>query len=178
MKKKVVIPQWLREGIRPLKNSYPKRPNLFVFDTETESQETGDPYLLTFYDGVKPTYFWTDPRTIVQEFMRYLRSRCPNRYSHILFAHNLQFDITAVLSLNQEEIFTWKKPPPIVIYDDEGELGSIKVFPQKTWFAQIHLPNGANVKVVDSGNFIRGSLYDISRELDLRCKKEKKPDWL
>ncbi len=56
LKKKVYIPPWLKEGIRPLKNSYPKRPNLLVFNTETESRETGDPYLLTMYDGVKPIY--------------------------------------------------------------------------------------------------------------------------
>ena len=178
MKKKVYIPPWLKEGIHPLKNSYPKRPNLIVFDTETESRETGDPYLLTLYDGVKPKYLRVNPKTIAQEFMRYLLEHCPNRRSHILFAHNLQFDITAVLALNQEEIFRWKSPPPIVIQGEEGELGSVKVFPQKTWFAQVHLPSGVNVKVVDSGNFIRGSLYDISRELNLPCKKEKAPDWL
>jgi hypothetical protein len=178
LKKKVVIPQWLMEGVRPLKNSYPKRPNMIVFDTETESRETGDPYLLTFYDGVKPTYLRVTPKTIAQEFMIYLGSHCPNRRSHILFAHNLQFDITAILVLNQEEIFRWRKPPPIKICGEEGVLGIIKIFPQKTWFAQIHLPNGANVKVVDSGNFIRGSLFNISRELNLRCKKERAPDWL
>jgi hypothetical protein len=150
-----------------------------MFDTETESRETGNPYLLTFYDGVKPEYIRITPQTIAQKFMQYLQAHCPKGRSNILFAHNLQFDITAVLALNQEEIFTWKKPPPIVIYEEDDKiLGSIKVFPQKTWFAQIHLPNGSNVKVVDSGNFLRGSLYSISRELNLRCKKEKAPNWL
>lgn len=67
-----------------------------------------------------------------------------------------------------------RTPPPIEVYADEY-LGEIKVFPQKTWFAQIK--NGANVKVVDSANFIRGSLYKILRELNLRHKKETKPKY-
>ena len=178
MRKDVVLPVWLKDGIKPLKNSYPKRANLLVFDTETESRETGDPYLLTFYDGVKPVYLRVTPETILQEFIGYLQQRCPNRRSHILFAHNLEFDLTAVLSLNQEEIFSWKKPPTVEVYDDEEVMGWITIYPQKTWFAQIKLKNGAHIKLVDSANFIRGSLYQISRDLKLSHKKETKPEWL
>ena len=36
----------------------------------------------------------------------------------------------------------------------------------------------AHIKMVDSGNFIRGSLYNISRDLSLSHKKETKPEWL
>ena len=53
MDKNVIIPKYLMNGIKPLKNSFPKRSNLLVFDTETESRITGEPYLLTFYDGVE-----------------------------------------------------------------------------------------------------------------------------
>ena len=73
MNKKVVIPHWLHEGVKPLKNSYPKRPNIRVFDTETESRETGEPYLLIFYDGDKPSYLRVNKETILKCFTEYLR---------------------------------------------------------------------------------------------------------
>ena len=56
MNKIVLLPSWLKDGVKPLKNSFPKKPNLLVFDTGTESEISGDPYLLTFYDGSKPEY--------------------------------------------------------------------------------------------------------------------------
>ena len=178
MQKHVVLPNYLAEGIRPLRQCFPKRPNLIVFDTETESRITGEPYLLTFYDGIKPQYLRVDTETILTEFMEYLISRCTRHKSNILFAHNLQFDLTAVLCKKQCEIFRWLKPPPIQAYNGNELLGTIEVFPQKTWFAQVKLSNRANAKVVDSGNFIRGSLHEISRALELPHKKETKPDWL
>ena len=54
-------------------------------------------------------------------------------------------------------------------------LGFAKIYAQSTWFVQIRLRNGANVKVIDSNNFIKGSLYNLSRELDFKYKKRKRP---
>jgi len=178
MDKNVIIPKYLMNGIKPLKNSFPKRPNLIVFDTETESRITGEPYLLTFYDGAKPVYLRVDRETILIQFTKYLLSKCTHHKSNILFAHNLQFDLTAILCKSEYEIFQWLKPPTIEVYDGKEWLGNIEVFSQKTWFAQIKLRTKANVKLVDSGNFLRGSLYEISRALDLPHKKETKPKWL
>ena len=172
MNKNIVLPRWLKNGVKPLKNSYPKRPNLLVFDTETESEVTGDPYLLIFYDGIKPSYIRVNPNSILKEFMRFLFSKCSKHKSNILFAHNLEFDIGAVLSGKTYEIFKWQKPPTIEVFNEDEFLGDIALYPQKTWFATLKLNNRARVKVVDSGNFIRGSLYDISRELNLQHKKE------
>jgi len=178
MKKQVDIPSWLTEGVKPLKNSYPKNPNLLVFDTETEE---GKPYFLHFYDGEKPTYIKVSVETILHEFMNYLLEHCNKKHSNILFAHNLEFDLGAVLSKfygREDNPFLWRNPNPIIVYESDEhkkKMGRIKLFIQKTWFAQIKLRNNAYVKVVDSTNFIKGSLYKLSRELDLEHKKSGRP---
>ena len=124
MNKDVILPIYLREGIKPLKSGFPKKPNLIVFDTETESSTTGDPYLLTFYDGYTPTYIKVTSETVLPEFMKYLDNHCSTRDTSILFAHNLEFDIGAVLSKEQETIFKWRKPPPIEVKNNGMSLGS------------------------------------------------------
>jgi len=175
MKKDVILPIYLRKGITPLKSGYPKRPKLLVFDTETESSTTGDPYLLTFYDGEKPQYIKVTRETVLTEFMGYLVEKCRKRDITILFAHNLEFDLGAVLCDRQNEVFQYRKPPLIDVLRNGEYLGTINLYPQKTWFATIELINRARVKVVDSANFIRGSLYNISRELGLPIKKSTRP---
>lgn len=176
MKKDVRLPSWLKEGVKPLKNRFPKRPNLMVFDTETEE---GKPYLLTFYDGNKPSYLRVKERNILRFFMHYLLDCCSKHKSNILFAHNLEFDIGAVLCHKWKENFFWLKPPLFNVYDNilekETYLGVINLFYQKTWFAQIRLRNNANVKVVDSNNFVRGTLWRLSRDLGFEHKKYDRP---
>ena len=151
MNKTVILPPWLYDGIQPLKNSYPENSNLIVFDTETESRETGEPYLLNFYDGNSTSYLRVNKETILKCFTEYLNAHCPKARSNILFAHNLEFDIGAVLCDEWEEVFRWRKPPLIEVQDDNGNVvAEIQLYPQKTWFAQIRLENGAYVKVVDT----------------------------
>jgi hypothetical protein len=119
-----------------------------------------------------------NPNTIAKAFMLYLGERCSKHTANILFAHNLEFDLGAVLSANTTEIFRFRKPPPVSVTDNGKLLGEIMIYPQKTWFARIKFPNGAYLKVVDSLNFIRGSLHNLSKELNLRHKKETRPEWI
>ena len=109
--------------------------------------------------------------------MKYLTLQCRKRDQTILFAHNLEFDLGAILCKHHNDVFRWRKPPPIDVTDENGEyLGTIDIFSQKTWFASIKLKNGARIKVVDSANYIRGSLFNISRELNLPTKKSTRPE--
>ena len=170
VEKEITLPKYLWNGVKPLKNHFPKKVNLIVFDTETED---GIPYLLTFYDGIKPTYIRVTKETVLDEFMNYLFQRCPKNKTNLLFAHNLQFDLTAVLCKYEKELFKYLKPPLF-----EHRLGTIKVFAQKTWFAQIEMKNGAYVKVIDTNSFLRGSLYEISRKLNLKHQKGVRPEFV
>ncbi|MEM3518235.1 MAG: DNA polymerase, partial [Nitrososphaerales archaeon] len=172
MDKDVVIPLYLKDGIKPLSNHFPKKPNLLVFDTETEN---GEPYLLIFYDGSKITYLKVNKDNVLKTFLNYLNERCHKNKSNILFAHNLLFDMSAILCKYETDIFSWRQPPRQDIYDEDKFLGSIRIFYEKQCFAQIKLGNGAYVKAVDSSNFIRGSLYDLSRALQFKYKKRRRP---
>ena len=171
MDKEIRLPKYLWQSVRPLRNSFPKNVNLLVFDTETEE---GIPYLITFYDGIKRTYLRVTKETILDEFMDYLFQRCPKHKTNLLFAHNLQFDLTAVLCEKENELFQYLNPPKL-----EHPLGTFeKIYSQKVWFAQLKMKNGAYVKVIDTGSFLRGSLHEISRKLNLSHKKDVRPDFI
>lgn len=170
--KEVKLPLYLADGIKPLRNSFPKNINLIVFDTETED---GIPYLLTFYDGIKPTYFRVTQETVLNKFMNYLSQRCPKRKTNVLFAHNLQFDLTAVLCKYETKLFQYLNPPPL-----EHPFGTFTtIYSQKVWFARIKLRNGAIVKVIDTGGFLGPfSLYELSRKLKLVHQKSERPKFV
>lgn len=169
--KEVKLPLYLADGIKPLRNSFPKNINLIVFDTETED---GIPYILIFYDGVKPVYLRVTQETILDKFMNYLIQRCSKRKTNLLFAHNLQFDLTAVLCKYENELFQYLNPPKF-----EHPLGTFKkIYSQKVWFTRLKLKNGAIVKIIDTGSFLRGSLYGLSRKLNLKHRKETRPEFV
>lgn len=201
MDKIVTIPIYLREHVMPIKKGYPKKANFMVFDTETESATTGRAYLLTFYDGRKPSYLRilekdieypsdsyfengkVEKKTVLSSpitrmFFNVLREKCRRGYNNVLFAHNLWFDLTAVLGKLAFEIFIHQRPFPFHVWQNKEFLGTVRVFHRKQLFARVDLPNRATVKIVDTGNFIKGSLYNISRQLDLPCKKRKRPDFV
>lgn len=171
MNKEVQLPKYLWEGVKPLKNHFPKNVNLIVFDTETED---GIPYLLTFYDGVKPTYKRVAQKTVLDEFLNYLSHRCPKCKPNLLFAHNLQFDLTAVLCQHEGKLFQFLNPPKL-----KHPLGTFeKIYSQKVWFARLKLKNRAIVKIIDTASFLRGSLYGLSRKLNLKHRKETRPEFV
>lgn len=211
MEKKIIIPEYLLDGVKPLKRGFPKRLKLFVFDVETDH---GNPYLLIVYDGKKPRYFKINKKTIAEILFRYLLENTSSNTTNVLFSHNLQFDLTAVFDIRRG-VFSWLKPPIIHVPDADTFLyenvrmdkpkpydltlpnprsypyeaarteeilghilGHITIYSQSTWFGQIRLRNHANVKVIDSNNFIRGSLYNLSRELDFKYKKRKRPKFV
>ena len=165
------LPGYLQDGVKPLRNHYPRNVNLLAFDTETAR---GEPYLLTFCDGKEISFNGVNKNTVLDRFFEYLESHCmkskKTHWSNLLYAHNLQFDLTAILCHRETEIFRFLHPPLI-----DHQKGTIKVYCGKTWFAQVRLKNGTYVKVLDSANFIKGSLYDISRSLALATSKPKRP---
>jgi hypothetical protein len=169
--KEVYLPHYLLEGVKPLRNHFPRNINLFAFDTETEA---GEPYLLTVYDGQEISFMDVSEETVLGRFFDYLHSHCPKskkvHWTNLMFAHNLQFDLTAILSEKENEVFRFLHPPPV-----RHKKGRIKIYCGKTWFAQVELRNGTYVKILDSANFIKGSLFDISRKLGFTTPKPKRP---
>ncbi len=171
MDKQVIIPKYLQEAINPLSRGYPKKVKLLVFDVETEN---GKPYFLIFNNGEKVTYFRVTPETVLDKFMQYLNEQTVKNQCNILLAHNLQFDLFAVLCKREREIAKYRNPPPVV-----HPLGTFtKIVYMKTQFAQLKLKNGAHVKLIDSFNFVKGSLKNISIKLGFKNKKRNRPDFV
>jgi hypothetical protein len=175
MDKNVYLPYYLREAIRPLKQGYPKRVNLIVFDTETCD---GEPYLLTFCNGKHVKFIKVDKNTVLDKFLEYLLQHCvSSKFSHVLFAHNLPFDLTAIFTKQEFKIFQYRTATYIHYIDrtKKEPIAIVKLFTHKVWFAQIYLKTRAMVKVVDSASFLKGSLYELSRTLKFQYKKYERP---
>lgn len=173
MKKKIILPSYLTVSVNPLKRGFPKYYKVFVADVETAN---GKPYLLTLYNGEKIELIEVKPETIEIEFVKYLKENCKTKgCTYLLFFHNMQFDITAILNQN-EHMFEYLNPPIFVTHDQEGnKLGETKVYAQKVWYGRVIVNKGVRVKLLDSTNFIIGSLYNISRKLNLDHKKPERP---
>jgi hypothetical protein len=172
MQKDVMIPPYLMHGVFPAKRGFPKEFQVIACDTETAN---GSPYLIQFYDGAEITLKETDTDRIFNEFMSYVRERC--RYkgrSTIVFFHNMQFDITAILD-KKKEIFQYQHPPVIECVEEGKKIGELELFAQKTWWGRARFDNGATVNLVDSAHFIQGSLFNISRQLGLAHLKPERP---
>lgn len=200
--KKIRVPIYLREHVKPMKRGYPKKLNLMVFDTETESATTGRAYLLIFYNGKgdaqyssipyknieypSDTYYQNgkvEKKTVMSSpitriFLETLRKKCRKGYTNVLFAHNLWFDLSAVLDNLAFEIFGVQADFPFHVKQNGEYLGTVRVYHKKQLFATIKLPNKVSVTLVDTGNFIRGSLWKISRDLQLKHVKRNRPDFV
>ena len=107
MDKQVIIPKYLQEAINPLERGYPKKIKLLVFDVETEN---GKPYFLIFNNGEKVSYLRVTPDNILDIFMKYLIEQTVKNQCNILLAHNLQFDLFAVLCKREREIAKYRNP--------------------------------------------------------------------
>jgi len=168
MDKQVIIPKYLQDAINPLSRGYPKKVKLLVFDVETEN---GKPYFLIFNNGEKVAYFKVTPEDILDIFLKYLNEQTVKNQCNILLAHNLQFDLFAVLCKREREIAKYRNPPPVIHH-----LGTFtKIVYMKTQFAQLKLKNSAHVKLIDSFNFVKGSLKNISIKLGFKNKKRDRP---
>ena len=173
MKKKIFIPSYLINGIIPYKNCFPRKYKVFACDVETSE---GKPYLLVLFDGNRARYIEVTPETIADEFLGYLTKNCTEKNcSHIAFFHNMEFDLPAILTKEETSIFPYQNPP-LVRSKSCGAEVSIKA--QKTWFAHVTLRNGVRIKLVDSADFIKGSLHQISRKLNLKHKKRQRPKFV
>ena len=168
MDKQVIIPEYLREAINPLSRGFPKKVKLLVFDVETEN---GKPYFLIFNNGEKVKYFKVTPEDILDIFLNYLNEQTVKNQCNILLAHNLQFDLFAVLCMKEKQIVKYRNPSPVI-----HPLGTFtKIVHHKTNFAQLKLKNGAHIKIIDSFNFVKGSLKNISIKLGFKNKKRDRP---
>ena len=177
MDKNVKLPIWPKTHVKPLKSNYPKQHKLFVFDTETLSATTGEAYLLIFYDGKNVYSRKVNKNVIEYAFLDYLLKNCTSKkFSYILIAHNLPFDLTAVFDKHRNLIFGYEDRL-FKCFDENHEklLATVHFYTHKIWFAQIKLCNGVNIKVVDSFAFIHGSLYNLSRILGFKYKKRERP---
>lgn len=177
MNKNVKLPFWLKNHVKPLKSNYPQQHKLIVFDTETLSATTGEAYLLIFYNGETVYSRKVNKNVIEYAFLDYLLKNCTSKkFSYILIAHNLPFDLTAVFDNHRNLIFGYEDIK-FKCFDENHEelLATVHFYTHKIWFAQIKLSNGVSIKVVDSFAFIKGSLYKLSRILGFKYKKRERP---
>lgn len=145
MDKIVLMYSYLEEGIKPLVRGCPPKVNIMVFDTETESNTTGDPYFLSFCtknDGKYVTRFLNvTSKTILDDFLDLLYEFARPNETNLMFVHNLSFDRDSIFCRHGREIYNWVNSPPLTLHDHRtGEprihFSEGKIYIQKVAFMQ------------------------------------------
>ena len=147
---------------------YPENVNLAYFDTETAK---GEPFLLTFYDqsqNLITDRFPTNRKKILDQFFFWSNIFAVPRQVNILSAHNLLFDLSAVL-YDHPQLFLKDK---IQIEYEKGEIKAIlEINTKKVCFGYIRFSDGRIIKLIDTYAFTFSSLKNACESYQLKFNK-------
>jgi hypothetical protein len=198
MIKEITVPEYLT-GIRQTKKAYPKDVNIIAVDTETVN---GKPYTLQITNNDnQPNLFYVNEKDITDTFIRLLKVLYNKKSTNVLFCHNLSFDLPILFYPYLDRF----EKNEFAIVDEKLEY-AVNIYCAKTWFAELIFLKKINnkdysitfmddtedfqtikgfkksnvIKIVDSGNFIHGSLMSLAsaKQLNLNHKKMKSPKGL
>ena len=170
MLKKVYVPEYIYSGIKHNDRCYPKRLTFFGADFETVD---GEPYTLTVCDKkLNPDIIFVNRNNVLDKFLNYFEPRCLSKQVNIVYFHNLQFDIS-VLLIKYHKHFVGRNTLKIKYKDVyiEAVIGNIT-------FARIMFDKNKKLFIYDSMAFIKGSLDNITKSLNLKVKKLERPKGL
>lgn len=174
--------------------------NVIAFDTETNTK--GKPYLLIFKNNGKLDMFDVENKDAEKVFMEYLYTHCrldkhilknQEHYAiNVLFAHNLLFDLSAVLTKHHKafcnnEFYIFGQTDDfkyiIEIKNSANTFGRIYFFKSR-----MHM-GGFDTKgrkrnitrqcmLIDSWAFFRTSLAKAAKDLQLESQKAKRVSFI
>lgn len=169
MLKHIILPKYLKQGIRPMSKGFPSKLRLIVADTETVK---GDPYTLQLFDGETATYSYHRNEDILDTFVKYVRKRMSQGYTNYVYFHGLDFDLPVLLHDYHERFsensFTLTIPRLQV---------SFECFAGKMTFARMYTPEGM-VYIYDTFRFVMTSLAQACADLGLSQQKLDRPSYL
>ena len=120
---------------------------------------------------------------IIEVFINYLKDNIVKKGVNVLFAHNLEFDIGAVLDEIMFKLLEDSPhvPPKFEYTTELGDTFGIKLHGRNRWWGTMWMGNRNRKKktvvmLLDTSSFVQGSLYNITRELELNHKKPSRPE--
>ena len=169
MLRHILMPPYLKEGIKPLSTGFPKKVRLIVFDTETIA---GKPYTIQLFDGETAQLSYHKREPILETFTKYVRKRIDKRYTTIIYAHNLDFDFPILLNDRHADFCTNK------FSADYPALGvNFEICSGKMTFGKLYCPEGM-AYVYDTFRFVMCSLAQAVKDLKLSHAKLPRPPYL
>lgn len=118
----------------------------------------------------------------IEIFIEYLKTHIKKKGVNVIWAHNLEFDIGAIMDeiLLQLYEYNHNEPAKWTKVDDNGDTFQIELKGRQQMWGKIRLGNIDKKKthfilLTDTYNFIPGSLYKISRDLNLTHSKPARP---
>ena len=166
MKRRLIIPKRVLEGIRYKMQI--NMTNYMVFGCDTETYD-GEPFLLQINnERNEPKLLSVNSENILDNFLKYIDYVLPYRHTAICFFHNLSFDLVALLKGIDETMFEK------TTFKLKRGKWEIEVFCSRTWFAKIKSPS-KTIWLIDSKSFIPYSLEKTANDLHIEYKKLPKP---
>lgn len=150
--------------ILPLRSEFQEQ-TVIVCDTETIK---GKPYLIQFYDGLKPTIVYVNERTIFDVYCEYVQARMSKQLSVWFF--NMSFDVP-MIHYPFKQAFTF----------DGHKMGygdmKFDYVSATTWFGN-HTYKGTGWAERDAFQFVFRGLEKVAKDLNLSQNKKPRPHYL
>jgi hypothetical protein len=169
MHRHIILPNYLRDGIKPMKKGFPSKLRLIVADTETV---LGDPYTIQLFDGETALYSHHKTEDILHTFVKYIRKRMAPGYQNYCYFHGLDFDLPVLLHDYHDrfsENYFFLEIPSLSV--------SFECFTGKMTFAKMYTPEGM-CYIYDTLRFVMASLEKACEDLHLAHKKLPRPSYL
>lgn len=92
---RVIVPRWMRGGIRKNERGGTVKKIIIGFDTETCR---GKPFSLQFFGPTSETtdILWTDEKSVWEDFLRWIDAFPQDDTTYVLYAINLEFDLVSL----------------------------------------------------------------------------------
>lgn len=170
MRKTLLLPSYASDGITHKDSVFPS--NVVVIGGDTETYK-GEPLTLQLSAAPGETdLIWVDKRTILEEFLSYMDKHISRHERGLVYFHNLDFDLVALLyggDLTKFRDTEFKK-----------KVGGwdIDIFCGKRYFAKARKAGHKSFYIIDSSAFLPFSLKKIAKELRLAVEKLPPPKGL
>lgn len=166
------MPPWVRDGISVVKRGNVMRKMIYGGDTETMR---GRPISFQFYGlNRSDMIFISDPQKAISILLAWCK-RLPSRALHVVYVHNLEFDMVSFFWDHRDELVTTRSGEFDFII---GEWRIVGAYGAPT-FCRI-MDNSGNkvIMLVDSYSYYRASLAKAAEVFCPDMPKLKAPDGL
>jgi len=167
MIKNIVVPVYIKKGIKKLTRGCPDNVNIIAIDTETVN---GEPYTIQIADRFDTEIYFVSGNNIFDTFYQQIRKRLLKETFNVIYGHNLEFDLPVIFYPYREKFIENE-------FNVKYHTFHAKVYTGNLYFAQLTIDE-IPVMFLDSFRFVMTGLEKALHDLELPAQKFNAPEGL